>query len=354
MLSKPQSRIPGLDLLRVLACYMVIQVHAGEFYYIGAGGTVIPGDGPGVVNLLNSLCRASVPLFVMLSGYFLLPVQGSPRRFFSRRFTRVVVPFVIWCALYAVYRWLRGETERGLWGDIANIPVNFGVEVGHLWFVYMLLGLYLFAPVISPWLHTASRRAVECFLGVWGVTLCIPYLHLVFPAIWGECSWNHTPMLYYFSGFMGYMVLAFYLRRYVSVYRPWHAVAGIVLIAVGYAATVWGFGEQLETSRYAWELELTWGFETINVAMMTLGMFLLLRGVRSLGRMDGVVTDLSKLSYGIYLVHIMVLNFFFDMLDPVIGPLALKIPVMAFCTFVVSYGVVKLLSLLPKSKYLVG
>ena len=27
----------GFDLLRVLACYMVIQVHAGEFFYIGAG-----------------------------------------------------------------------------------------------------------------------------------------------------------------------------------------------------------------------------------------------------------------------------------------------------------------------------
>lgn len=351
---KPQSRVPGLDLLRVLACYMVVQVHAGEYYYALPGGLVTPGPDPGVVNLLNSLCRIAVPLFVMLSGYFLLPVQGSTRQFFSRRFTRVVVPFVIWCALYAVYRWLRGQTERGLLGDLAHIPINFGVEVGHLWYVYMLLGLYLFAPVISPWLQTASRRAVECFLGVWGVTLCLPYLHLIFPEMWGECFWNQTPMLYYFSGFMGYMVLAFYLRRYVAQYRPWHAWAGIAMILAGYAATVWGFGERLATSEYIWELELPWGFETINIALMSLGIFLLLRGLKSLGRAAGLVTDISKLSYGIYLVHMMVLNFFFDLMNPVIGSVAVKIPLMAVCAFVVSYGVIKLLSLLPKSKYLVG
>lgn len=353
MTLKTQSRIPGLDLLRVVACYMVVQVHAGEYYYALPGGLVTPGTDPVAVNLLNSLCRIAVPLFVMLSGYFLLPVQGSTRVFFTRRFSRVVVPFVVWCALYAIYRWLRGESERGLGGDLANIPVNFGVEVGHLWFVYMLLGLYLFAPVISPWLQSASRRAVECFLGVWGVTLCIPYLHLAFPALWGECFWNGTPMLYYFSGFMGYMVLAFYLRRYVAC-RPWQAVAGIVLILAGYAATTWGFNERLATSRYIWELELPWGFETLNIAAMTLGMFLLLRGMKSLGRAEGLVTDISKLSYGIYLVHMMVLNYFFSVMNPLIGSVAVKVPLMAVCAFVVSYAVTKLLSLLPKSKYLVG
>lgn len=37
-MTKLQSRNHGLDLLRVLACYMVLQVHAGEFYYIADGG----------------------------------------------------------------------------------------------------------------------------------------------------------------------------------------------------------------------------------------------------------------------------------------------------------------------------
>ena len=229
-MTKLQSRNHGLDLLRVLACYMVLQVHAGEFYYIADGGLVAAGGEPVWACWLNSLCRTAVPLFVMLSGFFLLPVRERTRDFFARRFVRVVVPFLVWCVLYAIYQFLTGRTDAaGALLGVCRIPVNFGVEIGHLWFVYMLLGLYLFAPVVSPWIETASRRAMEGYLALWAFTLCIPYVHLVFPELLGECFWNDTPMLYYFSGFLGYMVLAAYLRRYHAAPRAWHkwGVAGI-------------------------------------------------------------------------------------------------------------------------------
>lgn len=198
-MTKLQSRNHGLDLLRVLACYMVLQVHAGEFYYIADGGLVVAGGEPVWACWLNSLCRTAVPLFVMLSGFFLLPVRERTRDFFARRFVRVVVPFLVWCVLYAIYQFLTGRTDAaGALLGVCRIPVNFGVEIGHLWFVYMLLGLYLFAPVVSPWIETASRRAMEGYLALWAFTLCIPYVHLVFPELLGECFWNDTPMLYYF------------------------------------------------------------------------------------------------------------------------------------------------------------
>lgn len=96
--------------------------------------------------------------------------------------------------LYAIYQFLTGRTDAaGALLGVCRIPVNFGVEIGHLWFVYMLLGLYLFAPVVSPWIETASRRAMEGYLALWAFTLCIPYVHLVFPELLGECFWNDTP-----------------------------------------------------------------------------------------------------------------------------------------------------------------
>ncbi|MEG1700008.1 MAG: acyltransferase family protein [Alistipes sp.] len=355
MTLQTQTRTPGLDLLRVLACYMVLQVHAGEFYYIADGGTVAAGAAPYMVNWLNSLCRTAVPLFVMLSGYFLLPVQGPMTTFFSRRFVRVGIPFIVWCVLYALYGLLRGQGDVGtMLINICHIPVNYGVEVGHLWYVYMLMGLYLFAPILSPWLQTASRRGVEFYLVLWALTLCIPYIHLIYPKLLGEACWNGTPMFYYFSGFLGYMVLAFYLRRYCAEPRRWHIPLGVALIAVGYVVTALGFRAMLPTAQNVCALELPWGFETLNVAMMSLGLFLLLRGIRSLGRATTIVTDISKLSYGIYLVHIMLLNFFYALLDPLIASVAVRIPVIALCTFVTSYGVIKLVSLLPKSKYIIG
>lgn len=151
------SRNHNLDILRVLASYLVIQVHTGEFYYISPTGTVLSGENPFWVGVLNSICRTAVPLFVMISGFLLLPIKEEMTSFFKKRFTRVAIPFVIWCILYALYGALKGQatwTQAAM--NILHIPVNFGTEVGHLWYVYMLMGLYLFAPIISPWIDRKS------------------------------------------------------------------------------------------------------------------------------------------------------------------------------------------------------
>jgi surface polysaccharide O-acyltransferase-like enzyme len=354
--AKP-ARHFGLDLLRVLACYMVVQIHTGEFYYIGPNLVLLNTPDAHWVGWYNSVCRACVPLFVLLSGYFLFPV-GDTRTFFNKRFSRVAVPFVLWCVLYAAYQYLMGTADVAtVLVNILHIPVNYGVEVGHLWFVYMLLGIYMFAPIISPWVQAASHRSLAFYLALWAVAFCLPYIHLVVPAIWGEAFWNHTPMLYYFSGFLGYAVLGAYFRRFHQARQPWNMPVGLGLLAIGYAVTAYGFLHRLPTEQFVNTLELTWGFETINVALMTAGIFLLLKNASlpPVGSLfSKVVLDVSAKSYGMYLAHIMVLNIFFALLDKHFGSASLKVPLIATCTFVTTYGIIKLLSYLPKSKWLVG
>ncbi|MDN3547429.1 acyltransferase [Mucilaginibacter aquaedulcis] len=351
------ARNYGLDVLRVIACYMVIQVHSGEFYYIGDGGMVLNTPDAHAVDWYNSICRICVPLFVMISGFFLFPVNDV-NAFFKKRFSRVAIPFVLWCILYALYQYFMGGADmRTVLFNILKIPVNYGVDIGHLWFVYMLLGLYLFAPIISPWIQTASRKGMEFYLILWGVAFSLPYIHLVFPEIWGEAYWNNTPMLYYFSGFLGYVVLANYIKRFHMQPRPWNYVVGAILIIAGYAITVGGFLNRLPTEKFVKTLELTWSFETINVAMMTAGVFLIIKNIsiqNTASAFHRLVFDVAAKSYGIYLAHIMLLNFYHSLLDKHFDSAVIKVPLIASCTFISTYIVVKLLSFLPKSKWLVG
>lgn len=352
-----KHRIFGLDLLRVIACYMVIQVHSGEFFYIGEGGTFLGGDDSFWVNIYNSLCRTAVPLFVMITGYFMLPVKDELSVFLKKRFTRVIIPFVIWCMLYAFYFYFRGQSDlETTFINILKIPVNFGVEVGHLWYVYMLIGLYLFFPIISPWLNVAPKKGIEFYLVIWSVSLCLPYIHKVFPAVLGECFWNQTPLLYYFSGFLGYAILAFYIKKFWAEKKNWHLPVGGLLILVGYIITVWVFADLANSSQMVWEVELSWGFETINVAMMSLGLFLVIKNIQSSSNrtLNNLITSISNMSYGMYLIHIMILNVFYSLLNGMIDSVAIKLPLIALCCFVCSYLVIKLLSYLPKSKYLIG
>ena len=72
------------------------------------------------------------------------------------------------------------------------------------------------------------------------------------------------------------------------------------------------------------------------------------------GKIGRLVQDISLQSYGIYLAHIMVLNVFYNLLQPLFPSALLSVPVIALCTFISVYLLVKLLSFLPKSKYWLG
>ncbi len=348
------TRHRGLDLLRVLAIYMVMQIHTGEFEYIATDGTVLHTAGAWAVGWTNSLLRVCVPLFVMITGYFLFPV-GDERTFFRKRFSRVLIPFVVWCAVYALFFYAQGAISlHTALLDIAKIPVNYGTEVGHLWFVYMLMAIYLIAPVVSPWVVSASRRSMELFLALWAITLLLPFIHLFVADVWGECYWNSTPTLYYFSGFLGYAVLAAYIKRFwmtPSTRVNWLAIG---MVALGYAITAGGFLSRLRTEHEVRSLEVTWNFTTLNVALMTAGLFLLFRNLHP---KDGntpawrLIDSMSRLSYGMYLAHIIVLTAVHAYLAPLLANAFLRIPVIALTTFALTYLAVWLIALLPKSKY---
>ena len=58
----------ALDLLRVLACFLVIWQHVTEAYYIGPDFTVPTHDEMPLIGWMNSMTPIEVPLFVMISG----------------------------------------------------------------------------------------------------------------------------------------------------------------------------------------------------------------------------------------------------------------------------------------------
>lgn len=184
---KPARNV-ALDLIRVVAIVLVLWQHASEYYYIGDNLSVIHANIP-MLTWMNSVARICVPLFVMISGYLLLPVSTSTTTFFRRRFTRILFPWVFWCVAYAVYFMLRsGDGIATCIASVCRIPLNYGVEVGHLWYIYMLIGVYLLAPIVSPWLRQCGKRELQGYLALWMLTTLLPYLHHAGIALWGEAS----------------------------------------------------------------------------------------------------------------------------------------------------------------------
>ncbi len=216
----------GWDVLRVLACLMVIVIHARNPYTYGADGALDPWAAFFIV-----AARAGVPLFVMLSCALLLPLRQGAGDFLKRRFWRVAAPFAVWSAIFAfiplpadltgyapVYEGLTPPAGAPLWQEalygVLAIPVTFTGKTCPYWFLYIILGLYLVMPIVSPWLRQASLRQLGFFVGVWGLTLAYPFLaYAGISELHGVCAWNRIGMGYYLTGYIGYLLLACFIIR---------------------------------------------------------------------------------------------------------------------------------------------
>lgn len=372
--SRPQnimenSRIVFLDYLRVIACLMVIIVHCVEPFYLGGEGTLIQNWNDGFwCTVIDSALRAAVPLFVMASSYLQFPVKYDTLTFFKKRLVRVGVPFVIFSLLYTLIP-LYGTDGFQPTLNVQRVLLNFVGSAGHLWFIYMLLGLYLLMPMLSPWIDKISKKEEQIFLILWGFTTTIPFFRLLaqslfgLPEVWGEASWNEFGTFYYVSGFVGYMVLGHYFRKHVGT-LSWKKTLtwAVTLWIAGYAIAAGGFWQAMPKTfpvsdkiDLAVRMETTWGFCSTGVMLTTVAYFLVIRKITATGWFyRRFILPISKLSYGMYLMHIFILVPTFAWVTSWgIGTPA-TIFVSALLTFLFCAGIARLISLLPKNKYLIG
>ena len=363
------KRLFSIDLLRILACYLVIHQHCAQQFYAITGHVEV-GDDTFFVGVNSALGRICVPLFVMVSGYFLLPMRGTLSHFVKHRLSRIVLPFLVWYAIYCVFFiFYEGQTPLQAVGTFFGLFVNFYGPLEHLWYVYMIIGLYLIVPIISPWLDRASKKALQFYLGLWLFSGLLPYLHAyVSPEMWGECFWNSNSMMYYFTGFGGYLVAGYYLRRFgaLKMWLSW------LLIVVGWIPTAVLFIVRMYYVHEFEDLEISFNFSSLGVIMMTVGMFSLFmhikwKGNNTVGR---VSSDMALKGYGMYLGHIIVLLLvcgllkdlypsvfvavtgegytYHRILGGIPAPLV-AVPIHAIITFVFTYVLMKLLSYIPGS-----
>lgn len=178
--------------MRAIACFMVIIAHSCEFFFIDGDNIGIRNMEDGFwVSVIDSAFRCSVPLFVMISSYLLVPVRSGVTTFIKRRMVRVVITFIIWSILYAVLPNIWGGMQApDVKNSLLHLAYNFNDASGHMWFVYMIIGLYLFMPIISPWLEKVNKKIELCFLLLWVISSFFPYIRTAVEYVYGECYWN--------------------------------------------------------------------------------------------------------------------------------------------------------------------
>ena len=342
-------------------------VHASENFYGAAGATDMVGPQSYLgseadrlwVAVYDGFSRMAVPLFMIVSAFLLAPMKKEQTmwQFYRQRAIRILPPFFIFMILYSTLPMLWGQIngETSL-NDMSRILLNFPSLAGHLWFMYPLISLYLFIPIISPWLSKATAKEERFFIGLFLLSTCMPYLNRWFGEVWGQCFWNEYHMLWYFSGYLGYLVMAHYIRVHLTWNRSKRLTIGTILMVVGAVWTIYSFyvqaipGKILVTP----EIEIGWAFCTINCVLLTAGTFLLFTCINRQNPPQ-VITETSKLSYGMYLMHIFWLGLWVTVFKHNLAlPTVAAIPCIAVTTFISCFIATKIISFIPGSKWIVG
>lgn len=119
------------------------------------------------VSVYDGFSRMSVPLFMIVSAFLLVPMKEGQNmwQFYRHRFMRILPPFLIFMVLYSTLPMLWGQIDSVTSvKDLSRIWLNFPTLAGHLWFMYPLISLYLFIPIVSPWISKASAKEERFFI----------------------------------------------------------------------------------------------------------------------------------------------------------------------------------------------
>ncbi|MBQ7926908.1 MAG: acyltransferase family protein [Lachnospiraceae bacterium] len=307
--TKSTQRNIGLDILRILACLFVVISHTSSQLAVNAPLTSFNGL---VAHIMNTIGHTGTILFLFISGSLLLSEDYSfiPRKFYTRNFLRLLIAYYSWVIIYH----LVGFIQRGIYTPTHAKDVLLNIIEGkagyHFWYLPMLLGIYLLLPFLRAICHK-SKALVAYFVAFFLVvqigfsTLLIPE----FPYKYLLASLMNRIPLTLVNHYAGYFVLGYFLTQLIKdgkikTPRLW----GWLLIISGPLLSVAGdflLVAQQGTHNVAFN-----GLFAAPLCISAIGFFLLFHSRQPVlsERGQHMVLQFSKLTFGIYMLHPMILS----------------------------------------------
>ena len=330
------NRVAGIDYLRIIACFLVVLYHVPHCTnYENVGFNDFFSHG--IYTLCFYIGRLAVPLFFIISGYLLFPSKEEIRPFIRKRLERVLFPTLFWMM---VFFFLGVPLDEG----VVNLP--YIQRCQHLWYMFALIGVYLTIPLLSPWFIRASDKDIILVIVLWIITLFYPIINSFTPI---ELQYSHTGMLFStpyhsllnFSGYFGFVLVGGCIKRFLNVIamNSMWVCSSLFLTSV----IVYAFSLIIHV-----ENEDAYAYLSIPTAFISVIVFIFF--VTTFKKdVSPFVVDVSNLTFGIYLIHPLLLEQF-D-ITTLGGYSRLLIAVLAFF---VSCLIIKIISLIPYNKYIIG
>lgn len=338
---RSEDRIGYLDDLRVGSIVAVMLLHVSAQNWSGAPVGSFAWQ---TMNAVNSVFRWGAPAFVMISGALLLDRDDAPGAW-ARRIGRLAAAFLFWSAVYAAL--------EAVYEDLSWKQILFQVVSGHyhMWFLFMIAGLYLIAPLLRNLVRSPKLAGYFLLLALlfnFALPQAVTVLGLVSPSLAEAANSVLGKTYFHFAmGFSGYFVLGYVLRK--TELTKTARRAAYVLGLCGCAATAGG-----TAALSLWQGSPNATLHTyfsLNVLVESVGVFVLFKSATGGGaRRRAATAALSKATFGAYLIHPMVMDFLKNVLglQTISFAPVLSIPVITALICAASYALSFAIGRIPK------
>ena len=303
-----KERILYPDLLRIIAAFGVIILHvsATGYYHKYEAGTM----GWQMRNLYDSLSRFSVPVFVMVSGIFLLNPGNaySLKKLYFSKILKIAIIYLFWSLFYAAVFVIQGKIRSGQDVSISLFAEKVLNGEYHLWFLFVICGLYMVSPVLRLIVRSENVMVYYLILSlvfVFGVHMLdlFPFSRKI-----ADLSIRRFDVSLV-TGFSGYFVWGYWL----STHKLGRNVRRIIYLA-GIVAAV---GTTVFNGVTESCFRTPDGYFFPSILAMATAVFVFFQygfqGTSMPQRRRKLISLVGKWSFGIYLVHVffcIALNYF--------------------------------------------
>ncbi len=295
--------------------------------------------------------RWCIPAFVLLSGALLLdPSREEPARlFYHKRMARIMIPLVTWTIVYAGYAILRMYLGAGLSLAAMKVPIFQGTAYFHLWYLWMIIGLYAFTPFFRIFLKHATPR--QCGGLVFWLFL-FSEAYWIMAAVVGRRYYCVINDLLVFPPFLFYFFAGHFLAHtgLVRVRPQWWALGVLAFWMAGVG------GELLVYRLYGKPLELFYSHFSPTVAGMAICFFMAAWTCDSRlrqwsPRVKLHVKHAAEATLGVYCIHVLVIQGWYGLsISSFAAGTAIKVLVGSAAVFLISMGIAQIMVRVPVLK----
>lgn len=301
------QRNSTLDITRITAAVAVVMIHCGAMFV---------ADYPPIArefrigNVFESLSQLGVPLFVMISGALFLDErkQITLKGILSKNVKSIAVITILWAALFALLYQVAFPLLTGEAIDIDQVINSFLGGYYHMWYLYMIIGLYIITPFLKKIVCKENKAMV---LGFIVISVIVQFLLPTVDMLCGKSlggysltAWIGKFNLGFFNGYIAYFFIGWYIAH-IGIGQKW-LKRSIYFLGAGSLVAM------MLQAYFAEDYQDAYQNTNVFVLCYSVSVFLALCNwnVQLKAKAAEKLANISKLTFGVYMIHPILLGLF--------------------------------------------